>query len=767
MAMILTSRARMRYSRVSDQGEPYLPWTTRQAASSAAGWWPATSAAPCCPAATGPAAPARPRGWPSTTPPDGRWPILPGGGRFGHGRTARAPGGRARRALRPQRARLPHPGGAGPPGRGRGRGGPLGGRGAGPGSPGAGGHPGRRQLPRPGRAPRRRGAHGRRPGRHRGRRRRQPACRPGRPGAEPGPAHAAAHVQPGAGPAGPAAVRGLPGVRLGLPGRARVRLGGAAPGLAAAGRGRRPHPGGAAGRRHRAGGAAAPGQRAARRHHRAVPGRRRRAALPGLGPAHHPPGPAPGAAAPGAARPPGHGLDGAARRGCPPAGDDRHRPRPDPDRHRHLLAVLRAEPGPDRRHLLQGDDHDHHRLRRHPPAQRAPAPAAVRRGPDAVGHGRPPHPVQYSYIHPSEVAVLEVRAMRLGGYVRNSHYDLTQERSDQDPADSPARQERDIRRLAEVRGDELVEVYRDLDLSAWSGVERPAFEQLLGDLAAGLLDGAIFWKLDRACRRLVDLERLLRLVERRGIALISVHDSIDTATASGIFTLRMMAGLAEMESSNTSLRVRWAMEEAAQNGKAHTGGTSRPFGYTDHSRQELHLIEYLVIREAVQRLLGGETLGSVVKAVNAARVRTPPSKRAPEGKAWRTGTFAEMLCSPGLAALRLHKGERYPGVWQPIVTREEHERLVAMRKDPGRIWTHAGQPRKHLLAGLLWCGRCGEKLHSKPVRGVPRYKCTPKPYGRGCGTVSISAAHVEGVVLERLWVALDTPELAEAIRAPA
>jgi site-specific DNA recombinase len=357
--------------------------------------------------------------------------------------------------------------------------------------------------------------------------------------------------------------------------------------------------------------------------------------------------------------------------------------------------------------------------------------------------------------------------MRLGGYVRNSHYDLTQERSDQDPADSPARQERDIRRLAEVRGDELVEVYRDLDLSAWSGVERPAFEQLLGDLAAGLLDGAIFWKLDRACRRLVDLERLLRLVERRGIALISVHDSIDTATASGIFTLRMMAGLAEMESSNTSLRVRWAMEEAAQNGKAHTGGTSRPFGYTDHSRQELHLIEYLVIREAVQRLLGGETLGSVVKAVNAARVRTPPSKRAPEGKAWRTGTFAEMLCSPGLAALRLHKGERYPGVWQPIVTREEHERLVAMRKDPGRIWTHAGQPRKHLLAGLLWCGRCGEKLHSKPVRGVPRYKCTPKPYGRGCGTVSISAAHVEGVVLERLWVALDTPELAEAIRAPA
>src|SRR5918993_170874 len=41
---------------------------------------------------------------------------------------------RARRPLRPERARLPHPGGAGPPGRGRGRGGPLRGRGAGPGA---------------------------------------------------------------------------------------------------------------------------------------------------------------------------------------------------------------------------------------------------------------------------------------------------------------------------------------------------------------------------------------------------------------------------------------------------------------------------------------------------------------------------------------------------------------------------------------------------------------------------------------------------------
>src|SRR5829696_1406820 len=205
--------------------------------------------------------------------------------------------------------------------------------------------------------------------------------------------------------------------------------------------------------------------------------------------------------------------------------------------------------------------------------------------------------------------------MRLAGYVRNSSYDLTQQRSDQEPADSPARQERDIRRLAEARGDEITEVYRDLDISGWSGRERPGFEQLLEDGAAGLIDGVACWKLDRLTRNFDDLQRIWKLVQTRGFRLVSVHDSIDTSTPSGVLGLRMGIAIAEMESNNTSLRVRAAMEEAARTGKAHAGGTSRPFGYTDHSRQELHPVESLVIREAVQRLLSGETLGSVVKAV--------------------------------------------------------------------------------------------------------------------------------------------------------
>jgi site-specific DNA recombinase len=349
--------------------------------------------------------------------------------------------------------------------------------------------------------------------------------------------------------------------------------------------------------------------------------------------------------------------------------------------------------------------------------------------------------------------------MRLGGYVRISVYDKDTEHTEE-VADSPARQEQAIRHLADGRGDQLVKVYRDLDISAYRDVVRPAFEELLEDLEAGLLDGVVCWKLDRLFRRFDDLQRVWKLVRERGIALLSVHDSIDTSTAAGVFTLRMMVGIAEMESANTSLRTRAAKEEAARGGKAHTGGP-RPFGYTDHTRQHLHPTEAPAIRAAVDQLLVGETLGSVVKAVNEQGIRTP------RGKTWRTGPFADMLASPGIAGIRIHKGAEYPGDWPAIVSRDEHERLVALRKDPARLWLHQGQPRKHLLAGLLYCGRdgCGMKLVTKPLRGVPRYKCPPAPYGRGCGKLSISGPQVERVVLERVWEALDSGELAEALAA--
>jgi site-specific DNA recombinase len=347
---------------------------------------------------------------------------------------------------------------------------------------------------------------------------------------------------------------------------------------------------------------------------------------------------------------------------------------------------------------------------------------------------------------------------KAGAYTRLSVYDKDRERHQGEPPDSPARQERDLHRLAATRGDDVVQVYSDLDLSGWTGVERPAFEELLADAEAGVVDTVLVWKIDRLTRNFDDLQRIWRLVQQRGLKLVSLHDSLDTSTPMGIFALRMMVAAAELESLNTSIRTRAAKKAAAEAGKPHTGGY-RPLGYTDGSRTTQIPAEAQAAREAVRRLLAGESLRSVTRWMNEQGIL------APTGKPWTPTVLANALTRPSLAGLRAYKGDLYPGQWEPIISPEEHHQLVALRADPARLWQQPGLPRVHLLAGLLYCGRagCGMKLRSKrPSRSRVRYECKGVD-ARGCGKLTISAPLVEQVVLERLWEALDGPELRQAL----
>lgn len=86
--------------------------------------------------------------------------------------------------------------------------------------------------------------------------------------------------------------------------------------------------------------------------------------------------------------------------------------------------------------------------------------------------------------------------IRTGIYVRIS----------QDPdgtETSTQRQEEDARHYAAGQdGWDVVDVHLDADLSAYSDVQRPAFNRLREDVAAGRLDAVIACKSDRVYRNL-------------------------------------------------------------------------------------------------------------------------------------------------------------------------------------------------------------------------------------------------------------------------
>src|ERR1051326_9199383 len=83
-----------------------------------------------------------------------------------------------------------------------------------------------------------------------------------------------------------------------------------------------------------------------------------------------------------------------------------------------------------------------------------------------------------------------------------------------------------IRAMAVVHNAELLDIIVDGGESAKS-LQRPGIERLLALVDAKKVDSVIVAKLDRLTRSVKDLCTLLERFERRGVALISVAESLD------------------------------------------------------------------------------------------------------------------------------------------------------------------------------------------------------------------------------------------------
>jgi len=84
---------------------------------------------------------------------------------------------------------------------------------------------------------------------------------------------------------------------------------------------------------------------------------------------------------------------------------------------------------------------------------------------------------------------------------------------------------------------------------------RPALKKLLLDVSSGKIDRVLVYKVDRLGRNFTHLNGLIEDFDKSGVQLVSATQNIDN-TAEGKFMLRMLTGLAELESEMTSKRVR-------------------------------------------------------------------------------------------------------------------------------------------------------------------------------------------------------------------
>lgn len=342
------------------------------------------------------------------------------------------------------------------------------------------------------------------------------------------------------------------------------------------------------------------------------------------------------------------------------------------------------------------------------------------------------------------------------------------------------RQETDCRELARRLRWPIANVYPDNSRSAWQrNRKRPQWDRMLTDIEAGRIDSIIVYHGDRLIRQPWDLELLLKLADDKRLPLASVSGTRDLNNEDDRFILRIEAAQACRESANTSRRVRRGWKARAERGEA-VGGGKRPFGFgvqtgarkrIDRATgEEIEAPVYdmnqqvakeaAVLKEAVERLLAGQTLGGVLAWMNTCSTTS-------QGNRWIGKSLKNLLMSPRIAGLVEHDGQLHTAAWKPIIDLEQWEDVKALFRRNGEEHGYNGRERRYMLSGIAVCSGCRSTLRTKPVGGRNRktarlYYC---PNTECKKRVSRNLEHLDAYVVGRVLRRLNESGFLDAVHA--
>jgi site-specific DNA recombinase len=347
-------------------------------------------------------------------------------------------------------------------------------------------------------------------------------------------------------------------------------------------------------------------------------------------------------------------------------------------------------------------------------------------------------------------------------------------------------QHEDHLEMAEELGITLRRTYTDNDLSAYSGVERPEYQRLLADIAAGQIGTLIFWHANRFLRSTDECNAFIRLARKHGLRVISYTKGgeyrLDRAT--GRKELRDDVNASQYESEHRGERVALARKRQARQGAY--GGGVRPYGWgvdtgrvrsvcvnpkappmervyedrpvldmTRHNETEAD-----EIRKWADDLLSGVSMNQVLRDLAARGVATVAmtderavrrNGKAAEHGGWNSRTVRQILTSPRTSGHAVYQGEIVTrNAYAPILHEDVRQALITLFSDPARK-TSPGNTPKWLGSLIYTCGKCNDGTTMTVRRntsGTPVYRC--KKAGHCCWPAERVDKYVENVIVARL-----------------
>lgn len=318
--------------------------------------------------------------------------------------------------------------------------------------------------------------------------------------------------------------------------------------------------------------------------------------------------------------------------------------------------------------------------------------------------------------------------------------------------------------------------------------DRPAFQLMLDDIKAGLVNCVIVKDLSRFGREYIDAGKYIdRLFPIYGVRLIAINDGVDTITgdSSDEFNITVKNLFNDNYCRDISIKIRSNLGVKRKNGEFI--GAFAPYGYrrSETERNQLVVDEYpaSIVQDIFKWKLSGMSQDGIAKKLNEMGVLSPLEYKHSKGMKYKSGfkVKEKALWTP-VAVRRILTNELYIGTliqgvrttpnykvkavqvkdkedW--CVVRDNHEPLVTEKafdlvQQLLMLDTRTSPQEEAVfpLAGLMVCGDCGspmvKKLTTSGGKKYSYYMCSKNKQQHTCSSHRMKADEIESTVLALL-----------------
>lgn len=274
-------------------------------------------------------------------------------------------------------------------------------------------------------------------------------------------------------------------------------------------------------------------------------------------------------------------------------------------------------------------------------------------------------------------------------------------------------QEAELKKLAKEGNLEVIDTYKESGSAHTIG--RRGFNEMLTRIENKEANGLIVWDESRIARNSLDGGKVIYMMDLEQVVEICKPGKIYKNTPDDKSWLGMIFMMTKKDSDDKGVNVKRGLKTKAEKGYLPSG--AKP-GYMNDKYEEkgnkkikTDPIRFPLVQKAIHSILNGEcSTSQALHKLNEEGYRTPKHKRL-GGKPMHRSFWYKFLADPflyGEFEYPVGSGNWYKGKHEPMITKEEFERLQALLGRRGRL-----KSRIHIDEfpfKVMHCGECGASI---------------------------------------------------------